>query len=103
MDLPRSLDYLPNLERSFLVDNTTTNGLSRRDVIKKTGQVAIASAFAGIAIPNVHAGETDTIKVALVGCGGRGTGAAENARATKSRPHKVCAMDQLFPDPVQAP
>src|SRR5437588_7177594 len=53
------------------------NGLSRRDVIKATGTVAAASALAGVALPQVHAGGSDIIRLALVGCGGRGTGAAE--------------------------
>ena len=55
------------------------DGLSRRDVIKATGTVAAASALAGVALPQVHAGGTDLIRLALVGCGGRGTGAAHNA------------------------
>ena len=33
-----------------------------------------ASALAGVALPHVHAAENNTIQVALVGCGGRGTG-----------------------------
>jgi predicted dehydrogenase len=83
------------------VDNHTNHGLSRRDVIKKTGQVAVASAFAGLVVPNVHAGETDTIKVALVGCGGRGTGAAGNAMSTKSGPTKLVAMADVFPQRLE--
>jgi predicted dehydrogenase len=83
------------------VDNTTNHGLSRRDVIKKTGQVAVASAFAGLALPSVHAADSDTIKVALVGCGGRGTGAAENAMSTKAGPTQLVAMADVFPERLQ--
>jgi predicted dehydrogenase len=60
-----------------------------------TGQVAVASALAGVALPLVHAGETHTIQLALVGCGGRGTGAAENALSTKG-PTKLVAMADVF-------
>ena len=71
---------------------------SRRELIKTTGKVAAASALAGIALPQVHAGESHTIQVALVGCGGRGTGAAENALSTKSGPIKLVAMADVFTD-----
>ncbi len=74
----------------------TTNGLSRRDMMKTTGGIAVASALAGVALPQVHAGESNTIQVALVGCGGRGTGAAENALSTKSGPIKLVAMADVF-------
>src|SRR5579883_631433 len=71
---------------------------SRRDFLKTTGQVAAASALANVAIPAVHAGEDNTIQVALVGCGGRGTGAADNALNTKSGPIKLVAMADVFQD-----
>jgi predicted dehydrogenase len=52
---------------------------SRREFIKTTGQFAAASALAGVALPRVHAAENNTIQLALIGCGGRGTGAVANA------------------------
>src|SRR5512136_85764 len=52
---------------------------SRRDFIKTTGQFAAVSALAGVAIPHVHAAENNTIQLALIGCGGRGSGAVANA------------------------
>ena len=42
-----------------------------------------------------YAGEDNTIKVALVGCGGRGTGAAQNALSTAG-PTKLWAMADVF-------
>ena len=39
----------------------------------------IGLALAGVSVPRVHAGENNTIQLALIGCGGRGTGAAANA------------------------
>ena len=80
------------------MSDPTTSGLSRRDLLKKSGQIAAASALAGIAIPHVHAGENHTIQLALVGCGGRGTGAAENALSTKLGPTKLVAMADVFTD-----
>jgi predicted dehydrogenase len=52
---------------------------SRRDFIKTTGRLATASALAGVTLPHVHAAESNTIQLALIGCGGRGTGAVANA------------------------
>ncbi len=78
------------------MSDTTTSGLTRRELMKKSGQVAVASALTGMALPHVHAGESNTIQVALVGCGGRGTGAAGNALATKSGPTKLVAMADVF-------
>jgi predicted dehydrogenase len=43
-----------------------------------------------------YTAEKNTISVALVGCGGRGTGAAANALATKSGPIKLVAMADVF-------
>ena len=68
----------------------------RRDFLKTTGQVAAASALAGVAIPSVHAGEDNTIRVALVGAGGRGTGAAGNALSTKGGPIELVAIADVF-------
>ncbi len=70
---------------------------SRRQFLKSTG-VVTASALAGVTVPSVHAGGSDTIQVALVGCGGRGSGAAENALSTKSGPVKLVAMADVFPN-----
>src|SRR5205823_5062768 len=39
---------------------------------------------------------SDLIQVALVGCGGRGTGAAADALGTKSGPIKLVAMADVF-------
>ncbi len=75
---------------------------SRRDFLKTTGQVAAASALAGVAIPNVHAGENNTIQVALVGCGGRGTGAAANALSVKKGPVQLVAMADVFEDKLNS-
>jgi predicted dehydrogenase len=69
---------------------------SRREFIKSTGKLAAASALAGVAIPRVHAAGSDLIQVALVGCGGRGTGAASQALATKGGPIKLVAMADVF-------
>jgi len=44
----------------------------------------------------MYAAEKNTIKLALVGCGGRGTGAASNALSVKNGPMKLVAMGDVF-------
>jgi len=46
--------------------------------------------------PYVHAGQDSTVQIALVGCGGRGTGAAANALSTNAGPIKLVAMADVF-------
>ena len=55
---------------------------TRREFLKTTGRVAAVSALAGMAIPQVHAAEDNTLRVALIGCGGR----AWHPRPHRSRP-----------------
>jgi predicted dehydrogenase len=78
---------------SPLQDSTT-----RREFIKSTSKLAAVSAFANVAIPYVHAAGSDLIQVALIGCGGRGGGAAANALSVKRGPTKLVAMADIFPD-----
>lgn len=92
-----SFSYQDHSEKNT-VTTPNNNDISRRDVIKATGGLAAASVFAGVAIPAVHAAEKNTIQVALVGCGGRGTGAAINALSTQQGPVELVAMADLFPD-----
>jgi len=82
------------------MSETTKKGTSRRDFLKNTGRIAAGSALvAGIA-PRMYGAGNDTIKVALVGCGGRGTGAASNALSVKNGPIKLVAMADVFEDRV---
>ncbi|MEN6334884.1 MAG: Gfo/Idh/MocA family oxidoreductase, partial [Phycisphaerales bacterium] len=74
------------------------SGTSRREFLKNTGRVAVASALVGAAAPRVHAAEDNTLRVALIGCGGRGTGAAADAMSVKQGPVKLVAMADIFED-----
>src|SRR5579859_4764411 len=74
-------------------------GSTRREFIKTTGRIAAVSALAGVALPSVHAAGSDLVNVALIGCGGRGTGAASDALSTsKLGPMKLVAMADVFED-----
>ena len=76
-----------------------TQNTSRREFVKKTSLAAGSI----IAMPLVSEGSffnssaDDTIKIALVGCGGRGTGAAMQALLTKQNV-KLVAMADAFRD-----
>ena len=80
---------------------TASDRKSRREFLQWSGKVAAASALAGVAVPPCHAAESSTIKLALIGCGGRGTGAVGNAFATTGGPVKLHAMADLFEDRLE--
>lgn len=72
---------------------------NRRAFLEKTAKAATAAA-ATVALARTievgaHAAEDGTIDVALVGCGGRGTGAAANALSTRG-PTRLVAMADVF-------
>lgn len=73
--------------------NTLT---SRRQLLK----AAAVSTLSGVsALPAVHAAGSEEVHVALVGCGGRGSGAAGQALSTsKAGPIKMVAMADAFAD-----
>lgn len=75
---------------------------SRRQFLKTTSALvggAVLGANARIA-RSAHVAGSDEIKVALIGCGGRGTGAATQALATKGKV-TLWAMADAFADRVQ--
>jgi len=75
-----------------------SNGSSRREFVKQTSLLAGGLIAApAIGRTNYFSGADDTIKIALVGCGGRGTGAALQALLTKQNV-KLVAMADAFRD-----
>src|ERR1041385_2996737 len=69
---------------------------SRRDFLKKSSTVAAAGAFAGPFILTGRSAELspgDTIKVGLIGCGGRGSGAAMQAMNADANVQLVAMAD----------
>jgi predicted dehydrogenase len=80
----------------------TENKNSRREFVKTTAMLAGGA----IGIPlaskaNYFSGADDAIKVALIGCGGRGTGAAMQACLTKQNV-KLVAMADAFRDRIDS-
>jgi predicted dehydrogenase len=74
----------------------TTVGASRRDFLAASASAAALAALA----PHVHAGGSDVLKVGLIGCGGRGTGAAANALNADPNA-RLTAMGDVFPDRIE--
>ena len=73
------------------------NTLTRRKFIQNSGKAVAGAALAStLASPRAgYCTENNTIKVALVGCGGRGSGAAAQALSTKG-PTRLWAMADVF-------
>jgi len=70
---------------------------TRREFLKTTAIAGTAVAANWSLVGNVHAAGSDVIKVGLIGCGGRGTGAADNV--LHSAPNvKIHAMGDVFKD-----
>ena len=74
---------------------------SRREFLKTSGTALAGTALLSAMIGRSYAGEDNTIKIALVGCGGRGTGAAANALSTQG-PTKLWAMADVFDNRLQS-
>ena len=71
----------------------------RRDFL--AAAVGTVAATSALAVPDVHVSVDDTLKIGLVGCGGRGSGAA--ALAMKADPNvKLTALGDMFPDRLES-
>ncbi len=73
------------------------NPVSRRQILKHSATVAGAAALASAISSRVYAAGSDTIKIGLVGCGGRGGGAVTEALGTQGSTQLVALAD-VFPD-----
>src|SRR5262245_34840775 len=90
---------LPFPQETFMSKPTSDRNVDvgRRDFLKTSAVVATAATTLG-SVPFVHAAPgDDVLKIGLVGCGGRGTGAAEQALRADPRVRLV-AMADAFRD-----
>ena len=78
-------------------DNIRQTSTSRRQFLKQTSGALAGGALASAIGARAYAAEQNTIKIILVGCGGRGTGAAANALSTQG-PTRLVAMADVFSD-----
>ncbi len=78
--------------------SATPKECSRRTFLAGTGRVMAAGGVAQMLSPHVYAADNNTIRLALIGCGGRGTGAVADAFAATAGPVKLHAMADVFED-----
>ncbi|MDI6450244.1 Gfo/Idh/MocA family protein [Anaerobaca lacustris] len=82
------------------MSQTASEQTSRREFLKNTGRIAAASTLVAGLGSSLYAAGSDTIHVALIGCGGRGTGAAQNALSVPNGRTKLIALADVFADRV---
>ena len=87
---------------NLLIMNTPSNNLtSRRDFLKTSALVGSALAAPALMPGELFAREnTDTLRVGLIGCGGRGSGAASQA-LNADKNVVLTAMGDAFEDQLQ--
>jgi myo-inositol 2-dehydrogenase / D-chiro-inositol 1-dehydrogenase len=74
---------------------------TRRDFLKTSTAVAGGTLLGGLTLErSAFAAGSDTLRIALIGCGGRGSGAADQALST-SGGVKLVAMADVFEDKLQ--
>ena len=85
------------------MNGETNGGWTRRDFVKSSAGFAAAAVASGIAVPLASAkpsrSKMDTLRVGLIGCGGRGTGAAVNSMEG-SADTQIVAMADMFKERV---
>lgn len=75
---------------------------TRREFLGDAAGITAAAMVGARAIGAVHAGGGDDIQLALVGCGGRGSGAAADALSVGRGPMRLIAMADSFDDRLTA-
>jgi len=77
--------------------STDKSNVNRRQFLKKCGSAAAGAVVLGSIAPSAFAGEDNTIRLALLGCGGRGTGAVGDALSVPNGgPIKLYATADLI-------
>ncbi len=87
------------------MNTNTTSGArpaTRRDFLKTTAALAGTAALGQLALErSAHAAGNDVIRIGLIGCGGRGTGAAANA-LNAGKDIRLVAMADIFEERLKA-
>ncbi len=68
-----------------MTQSSNASDTTRRQFLGRSASVAAGTAVLGSLTPAVHAAENNTIRLALIGCGGRGRGAVGNALKTSDQ------------------
>ncbi len=80
----------------------SSGDVSRRDFLRTSSLAVGGTVIGSLSVERgAHAASDDTIKVALIGCGGRGTGAASQALSTEGSV-RLIAMADVFDGHLQS-
>ncbi|MBN1806345.1 MAG: Gfo/Idh/MocA family oxidoreductase [Sedimentisphaerales bacterium] len=88
--------------QNLVLSQTEKCKSSRRKFLRDSGKIFAGSVLTGVALSRIYASESNTIRLALVGCGGRGTGAVADALSATGGPVKLYAMADLFEQRLQS-
>ncbi len=105
IDIAKADSESTNVSRRKFI-KTTSTAVAGGAVVGAAGcasnrSTTTATAAAGTATAAnmaVHGAETNAIQIVLIGCGGRGGGAADNALSVRTVPMKLVAMADVFED-----
>src|SRR5215213_5837257 len=86
---------------SFMERQSIDSAASRRDFLKAGAATVAGIGLTGALAPPVHAASSDTLKIALIGCGSRGGSAAVQALSTTG-PTTLWAMADTFSDRLES-
>ena len=76
-----------------MTQSNDTSNTTRRQFLQQSGSLAAGAAVLGGLAQKVHAAEDNTIRLALIGCGGRGCGAVQDAlKVPDGGPIKLYAL-----------
>ena len=91
-----------------MTKRNNSNSTTRRAFLQNSSKLAVAGAAASSLVAaqtavarTAYAGGSDTIRLGLIGSGGRGTGAAVQAMNTKSGNVELVAIADAFPNRLQ--
>ena len=86
-----------------MTQSVNTTQVNRREFLKQSGSLAAGAAVLGSISPVAFAGQDNTIRLALIGCGGRGAGAVGDAlNVPNAGPVKLYAMADLYEDRMES-
>jgi predicted dehydrogenase len=83
------------------MSDNTNSGANRRDFLRTATAATGAAVLSNLSLaPAVRAAGSDQIKVGLIGCGGRGSGAAEQVLSAAPGV-QIVAVGDVFPEPLK--
>lgn len=82
-------------------ESSTDRSPTRREFLRESARLLGAVALTRAIAAGAHAGESNTLRLALIGCGGRGSGAIAQALSTAG-PTELWAVADFFPERARA-